>query len=1344
MKTNSIIPRLFYALCFICTTSAVFGQTVYTWTGVSSGGDGTNLAAAANWTPTGGPPSGATQDTGQWDGQVAGSLGITYISGLPSTGFGTSGINLNLTANQTSPVTIIDPSGNSGTIGLFGINVASGAAAFTLGDNTANQLNIIGRPAGSVHALVNSSANPVTINGSVRWQAGGGSAYVLDFNPGPATGSWVVYNYLRNDNGSGPTTIALEGGTMTWYSESVVPRGNSATGPVQLLGGTMIIKSSGLLPFENPGTVPSGNNTIVNNGTLLEFDAPAQSDNIARVISGSSPLQVNNGTWTFSGQNTYSGNTILTGGELIAGTTESAGSYGPLGEGGTVSFTGGTLGWSGANTYDYSATFSTAAGQAYSFDTGGQFVTLATGLGSSGGTLAKTGPGTLTLSGASTYGGATTVSAGKLAFQGSKSGSGSISLADGAALDVTATGTQVTPGTLAVGTSAGATLEFDNVSSTTVAPVAVGTLSSAGPVNVNINTGTFTPGQSYPLLTWTTGSTPTVALGTLNGFIGNLSFAGNKLLLNITATAYKWTGANNGSWDITTANNWLQNGSPVVFANGGPALFDDTATGPTSVAINGVVQPTSVTVNNSSKTYSIASSSGNDLGGSSTLTKSGSGTLTLSGGANAYTGVTTVSGGILSAGTVANGGSASDIGAAANSAGNLVLNGGTLQYTGGAAASDHLFSLGTSGGTIDASGSGALNLNNTGPVGLPGTGARVFTLTGSDTIGDTLAAVLADSAGGGATALIKNGTGTWILTGTNTESGATTISAGTLQIGGGGASGAIGTGSIVNNSVLNFNRTGSLLVNGAISGSGTVTNIGSGTVILAGNNTYTGGTTVNAGTLQFGNGGATGSFDPGAGITDNGTLAINTTGTFTYNGTIDGTGQFIKQGSGLVKLLGTETYTGGTTIAAGAALQISQGNQGTFAAIGSFIDNGSLIIGRQDSGVFGITNNITGTGSLTREINNTQGGGDITLMGTNTYSGGTFINGGEIILGDGATPGAGSIVGNVTFAVSPVGDGSRFFEFNRPDDLTFPGVIGGIPTGSSGATQGVVVQNGPNTVTLTGANTYAGGTTINAGTLVVGNGGTSGTIGTGPVDDESLLVFNLSGNLTFLGAISGAGSVVQGGSGTLTLTGANTITGPTTVSNGTLVASSAGGDLDVEGGTLVTGGAGTVATFSVGGNMNIDSGTVLVSLNKSLSPSNTTFTAVGAVNSTGGTLKLLNYGPSLVVGDKFNIFGLAVTGSALTIVSPGYTFANNLAVDGSVTVTAVAQPATVTGTVSGGNLNLSWPAAYTGLYLQGQTNKVSMGLSTNWVTIPGTAAGNSYSIPVGLTNGSVFYRLSPL
>ena len=57
--------------------------------------------------------------------------------------------------------------------------------------------------------------------------------------------------------------------------------------------------------------MPAGNNTITNNGTLREYDAAAQSETIARVISGTGPFQVNAGTLYSSGANTFSGNTSL-------------------------------------------------------------------------------------------------------------------------------------------------------------------------------------------------------------------------------------------------------------------------------------------------------------------------------------------------------------------------------------------------------------------------------------------------------------------------------------------------------------------------------------------------------------------------------------------------------------------------------------------------------------------------------------------------------------------------------------------------------------------------------------------------------------------------------------------------------------------------------------------------------------------------------------------------------------------------------------------------------------------------------------------------------------------------
>jgi fibronectin-binding autotransporter adhesin len=838
MKTRMLKQLLI--LCSAFATTAVFGQATETWTGGTNGvNTGTNIGDAANWGGT--LPSTANGDTAQWDGVVPGNLFLTYNGNLAS-GYGQNGINFALTPNQTGSVNISSPVSASANLAIWNLDNESPSASLSFGDATANVLNIIWRPgnADEVHDFMNNSASSNVIYPNVRVQSGGGIEHILLFD---GSGNWNVTNNLNCANNSTTMIQKTGAGTLYWNGPSIPgAMGNSPiSSPITIAEGAVVLQNNTVLSPSGVGN--TGSQNIANNGTVFEYDAPSLAQTLTGVISGSGNLQVNNGTLTLSSQNTYYGNTILSGGELVVNSSENPGASGPLGEGGIISFTGGTLGFSVNNTYDYSASFDTSDNQAYSFDTGGQSVTLATGLSSSGGTLIKGGSGTLTLSGPSSYSGTTTISAGRLVFQGSKSGSGNIAAADGTAVAVTDTGAQVTPGTLTLGTSGGATLGFYNIHNVSTAPLAAGTLSVAGTTTININSGTFTVGSTYPLLTWTTGSAPTVSLGVLNGYIGHLTISGNALNLTIDGTAYSWTGLGNGTWNTTSSGNWSQNSSPAIFADGVPALFDDTASGTTSVSINGVVTPTTVTVNNNNLTYNITSSSGNDIGGSATLTKSGSGTLNLLGGPNAYTGVTTLSGGTVSVGALASGGSASDIGAADNSAANLVFDSGTLQYTGGAANVDRLFTLTTGGGTIDSSGSGALNLNNAGSVGYSSTGARVLTLTGADMDNNTLAAALGDN--GGATSLMKGGAGTWVLTGNNTQSGATTIAGGTLQIGAGGVSGSIGTGNVTDNGILDFNRTGTLTNVGTIGGTGSVINDGSGTVILPANNSYSGGTTIN-------------------------------------------------------------------------------------------------------------------------------------------------------------------------------------------------------------------------------------------------------------------------------------------------------------------------------------------------------------------------------------------------------------------------------------------------------------------------------------------------------------------
>ena len=213
------------------------------------------------------------------------------------------------------------------------------------------------------------------------------------------------------------------------------------------------------------------------------------------------------------------------------------------------------------------------------------------------------------------------------------------------------------------------------------------------------------------------------------------------------------------------------------------------------------------------------------------------------------------------------------------------------------------------------------------------------------------------------------------------------------------------------------------------------------------------------------------------------------------------------------------------------------------------------------------------------------------ISNANTYTGGTTVTGtGNLSIGVNNT---GSIVGNIT--------NNGIVTLNRDDATTFSGSITG--TGS-------VVQADTGTTTLTAANTYSGGTTINFGALQLGNGGTNGSI-VGNVTDNRALIFNRSDAVIFAGVISGTGSVTQTGVGTTALTGTNTYTGVTTISHGTLlvdgaIASSAvtvasgatlggygtlGATIIQTGGTLAAGDApGTKSNLHVNGNLTFQGG----------------------------------------------------------------------------------------------------------------------------------------------------------
>lgn len=357
--------------------------------------------------------------------------------------------------------------------------------------------------------------------------------------------------------------------------------------------------------------------------------------------------------------------------------------------------------------------------------------------------------------------------------------------------------------------------------------------------------------------------------------------------------------------------------------------------------------------------------------------------------------------------------------------------------------------------------------------------------------------------------------------------------------------------------------------------------------------------------------------------------------TATIGVVLDGAGKVLaKTGNGTLVLTANNTYTGGTTIAAGT-LQI--GNGGTTGSISGNVSNsGTLVFNRSDDITF--DGDISGTGDMDK-----LGANTLTLTGSNTHTGGTTISAGTLQIGNGGT--TGSIVGNVT--------NNGTLVFNRSDDITFDGLISGT---------GILGKLGANTLTLTGNNTHTGGTTISAGTLQIGNGGTTGSL-TGNVTNNGALVFNRSGNDSFGGTISGSGSLSKLGANTLVLSAANTYAGGTTISAGRLstqnVSALGTGSVALNGGSLDPVGKLTISTLTWNG------GTVASSLGTSgdwiESTGSLTLGAPGQFVFDGGTGFRNNVAYKILSASNMGTFDplTQFTGNSLFTLAPVFSIVGN-------------------------------------------------------------------------------------
>ncbi len=210
-------------------------------------------------------------------------------------------------------------------------------------------------------------------------------------------------------------------------------------------------------------------------------------------------------------------------------------------------------------------------------------------------------------------------------------------------------------------------------------------------------------------------------------------------------------------------------------------------------------------------------------------------------------------------------------------------------------------------------------------------------------------------------------------------------------------------------------------------------------------------------------------------------------------------------------------------------------------------DLNNAVLTANDRGNFDIRSNTTG-GSGTRLVANT--GGTISLLGlaVPSFTAGSIEGAGDIDLYN-----ATLIVGSSNLST------------------VFSGRISRSGGGLAGLT-----KEGTGTLTLTGTNDFTGATTISAGTLQLGNGGTMGTLTSTSVVNNATLAFNHSNNTSFGSEISGTGAVTKAGAGNLTLSAANSYQGGTTINAGTLSVAAnnnlgdASGTLTFGGGTLQT------------------------------------------------------------------------------------------------------------------------------------------------------------------------------
>ncbi|MEY2509251.1 MAG: fibronectin-binding autotransporter adhesin [Verrucomicrobiota bacterium] len=916
----------------------------------------------------------------------------------------------------------------------------------------------------------------------------GASNLSLDAVPGYSAGSLTLSNGANSYAG----TTTINAGTLILEASASGTAGNTALGSGAsdiLIGNTSGAYDAGLetnaavtisrnlrAQSGNTGVITIGGNSAststfsgslflgTNSGTgkgVTLTSAAGGTTTFSGVLQdptavpGPALLRTNGGgTVVLSGVNTYAGGTSIDGGTLSISQSANLGA-----NAGGLTINAGTLAVTSGFSTNRVFTLSDIA-SAFLINPA-QTLTITSAIGGTG-ALNKNGTGTLTLSGANTYSGGSIINSGTviISSNGNLGVAASAATINAATLEIAATFTSTRNFTLGSGAS---TVQVDPTFTLT----ANGIFSGTGTLN-KTGTGTLVLGGANTY----TGAT-NINAGTLRNGTANL-------IPDTSAV----TVASGATYDLNSFSETIGSlaGGGTVTSGAAGALTLTAGGDNTSTLFSGLLQNGSGTV---------------------AFTKTGTGTLTLTG-ANTYSGLTTVSSGILllqnsaALGTTAGG--------------TTVSSGATLELQSGifvGAEPLTLYGAGVSsfGALRNLSGNnsfaGAITLASASTIYSD---AGTFTLTGGIVNGGFAATfggagnISESNVISGTGALIKNDSGVLTLSGSNTFTGSTTISAGTLQVNTNNALGTAASGTTVANgaalslNALNYSTAEPLTLNGTgISNGGALTN--SGTSTFAGPINVATNATISAGG---------GILNLSGGISNSGT-----TMTIAGGGTVNISTSGITGGSA-----NSNVVFDGTTVVSSAASSY----------------NGSTTI--QNSGTFKLGgNNLLPTTPQTGLTINTSGTFDLA-----SYNGSIAS-----LTGDNTSTVKNSVMGGTsTLTVNPA-SGST----------TFAGII----AGTNGGTQGNVAlqKNGAGTLVLTGVNTYSGSTVVNGGTLTVAAPtGTSALASTSSVTvniGATLLLgasdqINNTATVTLAGGTFAKGNFSEGsastpGAGTLSLAGFN-------------------------------------------------------------------------------------------------------------------------------------------------------------------------------------------------------------